>query len=85
MEYSYDKVLEFFSDHETAIYGFGPTDYGADDEEGSLLWCIKKLDEMTDVTIAIDKRDEKMKETILKVLCALIDIYEKEDVDRSDI
>lgn len=79
MNYSYDKVLEFFSEHETAIYGLGPTDNGADDEEGSFLWCIKKLDEMADITIAIDKRDETMKETILKVICSLIDIYEDQN------
>lgn len=79
MDCSYDKVLEFFSEHETAIYGLGPTDNGADDEEGSLLWCIKKLDEMADITIAIDKRDETMKETILKVICSLIDIYEDQN------
>lgn len=79
MDYSYDKILEFFSEHETAIYGLGPTDNGADDEEGSLLWCIKKLDEMADITIAIDKRDETMKETILKVICSLIDIYEDQN------
>ena len=40
----YEKVIEFFSEHEIAIYGFGPTDYGA--EEGTLLWCIKELDDI---------------------------------------
>ena len=32
MNPDYEKVIEFFSEHETAIYGFGPTDDGA--EEG---------------------------------------------------
>ena len=79
MDYSYDKVLEFFSEHETAIYGLGPTDNGADDEEGSLLWCIKELDNMFDINIYIDKRDEAIKQRTLKVICSLIDIYEDQN------
>lgn len=74
MNPDYDKVIEFFSEHETAIYGFCPTDDGA--EEGTLLWCIKELDNMFDINVSIDKRDEVIKQRTLKVLCALIDIYE---------
>jgi len=51
MNDDYDKVIEFFSEHENAIYGFGPTDNGA--EEGSLLWCVKELDSMFDINIYI--------------------------------
>lgn len=79
MNPDYDKVIEFFSEHETAIYGFGPTDDGA--EEGTLLWCIKELDSVFDINVYIDKRDKAIKQRILKVLCALIDIYEKEDAE----
>lgn len=74
MNPDYDKVLEFFSEHETDIYGLGPTDDGA--KEGSLLWCIKELDSMFDINISIDKRDEAIKRRTLKVICALINIYE---------
>lgn len=83
MNPDYDKVIEFFSEHETEIYGFSPTDDGA--EEGTLLWCIKELDNMFDINISIDKRDEAIKQRTLKVLCALIDIYEKEDADEREL
>lgn len=74
--YRYDKVIEFFSEHETAIYGLGPTDYGA--EEGTLLWCIKELDSMFDIN-----RDKDIKQRTLKVICALIDIYEEKNSEDS--
>lgn len=77
MNDNYDKVIEFFSEHETAIYGFSSTDDGA--EEGSLLWCIKELDSMFDINVYIDNRDMQIKQRTLKVICALIDIYEKAD------
>lgn len=83
MDPDYDKVIEFFSKHETAIYGLGPTDDGA--EEGTLLWCIKELDNMFDINISIDKRDEAIKQRTLKVLCSLIDIYEKEDAEEREL
>lgn len=79
MNNDYDKVIDFFSEHETAIYGF-PTDNGA--EEGSLLWCIKELDSMFDINIYIDNRDRSIKQRTLKVICALIDIYEKKDTEK---
>lgn len=74
MNADYERILDFFDEHEIAIYGFGPTDDGA--KEGSLLWCIKELDSMFDINISIDKRDEAIKQRTLKVICALIDIYE---------
>ena len=73
----YDKVIEFFSEHETAIYGLGPTDDGA--EEGTLLWCIKELDDIYDRA----DRGSTLKNQILNVLCALIDIYENDSNDAS--
>ena len=79
----YDKVTEFFSEHEIAIYGFGPTDDGA--EEGTLLWCIKELDSMFDINVYIDNRDRIIKQRTLKVICALIDIYEKADVNEREL
>lgn len=82
MNDDYDKVIEFFDEHEIAIYGFGPTDYGA--EEGTLLWCIKELNSMFDINAYIDNRDRIIKQRTLKVICALIDIYEKEDTEEKD-
>lgn len=79
--YDYDKVIEFFSEHETAIYGLGPTDYGA--EEGTLLWCIKELDDIYNRSHRMGSRamlvDEgpDLKDQILKVLCSLMNIYEE--------
>ena len=75
----YEKVIEFFSEHEIAIYGFGPTDDGA--EEGTLLWCIKELDDIYNRSkgIVLADRGIALKNQILNVLCTLIDIYEKED------
>lgn len=73
MNPDYDKVIEFFSEYETDIYGLGPTDDGA--EEGTLLWCIKELDNMFDINVYTDKRDMAIKQRTLKVICALIDIY----------
>ena len=80
----YEKVIEFFSEHETAIYGLGPTDDGA--EEGTLLWCIKELDDIYDRSkgIVLADRGTMLKNQILSVLCTLIDIYEKEDAERED-
>jgi hypothetical protein len=69
-----DKVAEFFDEHEISIYGFGPTDYGA--EEGSLLWCIKELDGIYDRIEGTVPKDQ-----ILNVLCALIDIYENSSAE----
>lgn len=83
MNNDYDKVIEFFSEHEIAIYGFGPTDYGA--EEGTLLWCIKELHSMFDINIYIDDRDMIIKQRTLKVICTLIDIYEKEDAKEIEL
>lgn len=83
MNPDYDKVIEFFSEHETAIYGFGPTDDGA--EEGTLLWCIKELDSVFDINTYIDERDKEIKQRTLKVICALIDIYEKEDAEEREL
>ena len=83
MNDDYDKVIEFFSEHENAIYGFGPTDNGA--EEGSLLWCVKELDSMFDINIYIDDRDRIIKQRTLKVICALIDIYEKKDAEEREL
>lgn len=85
MNPDYDKVIEFFSEHETAIYGLGPTDDGA--EEGTLLWCIKELDGIYDRSkgIALADRDIALKNQILNVLCVLIDIYEKEDAEEREI
>lgn len=77
--YDYDKVIEFFSEHETSIYGLGPTDDGA--EEGTLLWCIKELDDIynrSERVILADKGPD-IKDQILKVLCSLMDIYEEEE------
>ena len=83
MSADYDKVIEFFSEHETAIYGLGPTDDGA--EEGTLLWCIKELDSMFDINVYIDNRDRTIKQRTLKVICTLIDIYEKEDANEREL
>ncbi len=80
---SYEKVIEFFNDHETSIYGLSPTNEGA--EEGTLLWCIKELDNMFDINIYIDKRDMTIKQRTLKVICALIDIYEKADAEEREL
>lgn len=83
MNPDYDKVIEFFSEHETAIYGLGPTDYGA--EEGTLLWCIKELDDIYDRSkrIVLADRGIALKKQILNVLCALMDIYENSSNDAS--
>ena len=80
----YEKVIEFFSEHEIAIYGFGPTDYGA--EEGTLLWCIKELDDIYNRSkgIVLADRGTMLKNQILNVLCTLINIYEKEDAECED-
>ena len=80
MNADYDKILEFFSEHETAIYGLGPTDYGA--KEGSLLWCIKALDEVyrDDISTCSTSEDK-----ILTVICSLIDIYENHKPSEPDI
>lgn len=83
MNDDYEKVIEFFNDHEIAIYGFGSTDYGA--EEGTLLWCIKELNSMSDINVYIDNRDMKIKQRTLKVICALIDIYEKSDANEREL
>lgn len=85
MNPDYDKVIEFFSEHETAIYGFGPTDDGA--EEGTLLWCIKELDNIYNRSkgIVLADRGTMLKNQILNVLCALIDIYEKEDAEEREL
>ena len=84
MNPDYEKVIEFFSEHETAIYGLGPTDNGA--EEGTLLWCIKELDDIYNRSkgIVLADRGTMLKNQILNVLCTLIDIYEKEDAERED-
>ena len=76
MNDDYDKVIEFFSKHETAIDGA---------EEGSLLWCIKELDSMFDINIYIDNRDKMIKQQTLKVICTLINIYEKEDAEKREL
>lgn len=80
----YERVIEFFNEHETAIYGFGPTDYGA--EEGTLLWCIKELDDIYNRSkgIVLADRGIALKNQILNVLCTLIDIYEKENAEDED-
>lgn len=85
MSPDYDKVIEFFSEHETDIYGLGPTDYGA--EEGTLLWCIKELDGVYDRSkgIALADRDIALENQILNILCTLIDIYEKEDAEEREL
>lgn len=83
MNNDYDKVIEFFSEHEISIYGFSPTDYGA--EEGTLLWCIKELDSMFDINVYTDERDMKIKQRTLKVICTLIDIYEKADANEREL
>lgn len=82
---SYEKVIEFFSEHETAIYGLGPTDYGA--EEGTLLWCIKELDDIYNRSkrIVLADRGIALKNQILNVLYTLIDIYEKEDAEEREL
>ena len=81
--YGYDKVLDFFSEHETAIYGLGPTDYGA--EEGTLLWCIKELDDIYDCSryfnASVKEDGTTIRDQILKVLCCLMDIYEEKNAD----
>lgn len=79
MNPNYEKVIEFFSEHETAIYGLGPTDYGA--EEGSLLWCIKELDDIYNRSkrIVLADRGTMLKNQILNVICSLIDIYEDQN------
>lgn len=82
MNNDYDKVIEFFSKHEIATYGFGPTDYGA--EEGTLMWCIKELNSMFDINVYIDNRDRIIKQRTLEVICTLIDIYGKEDTEEKD-
>lgn len=83
--YSYDKVLEFFSEHETAIYGLGPTDYGA--EEGTLLWCIKELDNIYDCSryfnASVKEDGTTIRDQILKVLCCLMDIYEEKNSEEA--
>ena len=81
----YEKVIEFFNEHETAIYGFGPTDDGA--EERTLLWCIKELDDIYNRSkgIVLADRGSMLKNQILNVLCTLIDIYEKEDADEREL
>ena len=76
MNNDYDKVIEFFSKHETAIDGA---------EKGSLLWCIKELDSMFDINIYIDNRDRMIKQQTLKVICTLINIYEKEDAEKREL
>lgn len=88
MNADYDKVIEFFSEHETAIYGLGPTDYGA--EEGTLLWCIKELDDIYDHSKGIVLADggtvgTVLKNQILNILCTLIDIYEKGDAEEREL
>jgi hypothetical protein len=83
MNNDYDKVIEFFSEHEISIYGFGPNDYGA--EEGTLLWCIKELHSMFDINVYIDDRDRIIKQRTLKVICTLIDIYEKADANEREL
>lgn len=83
MKPDYDKVIEFFSEHETAIYGLGPTDDGA--EEGTLLWCIKEIDNVYNRSkgIILADRGIALKNQILNVLCALMDIYENSSNDGS--
>lgn len=85
MNPDYDKVIEFFNEHETAIYGFGPTDDGA--EECSLLWCIKELDDIYNRSkgIVLADRGTMLKNQILNVLCTLIDVYEKEDAEEREL
>lgn len=85
MNNDYDKVIEFFSEHEISIYGFGPTDYGA--EEGTLLWCIKELDDIYNRSkgIVLSDRGTMLKNQILNVLCNLIDIYEKADANEREL
>lgn len=84
MNHDYEKVIEFFSEHETAIYGLGPTDDGA--EEETLLWCIKELDDIYNRSKGIVLADKgiALKKQILNVLCAIIDIYEKENAEDED-
>lgn len=79
MNPDYDKVIEFFKEHETAIYGFGTTDDGS--EEGTMLWCIKELDNIYNRSkeIVLAGRVTMLKNQILNILCTLIDIYGKED------
>jgi len=83
MNPDYDKVIEFFSEHETAIYGLAPTDDGA--EEGTLLWCIKELDDIYNRSkgIVLADRGITLKNQILNVLCTLMDIYENSSNDGS--
>lgn len=69
----YERILEFFDAHETAIYGLGPTDYGA--EEGTLLWAIKTLDEAHQMISSDPKK------SIRKVMNFLIDLYEENEDD----
>lgn len=85
MNPDYDKVIEFFDEHENAIYGFGPTDDGA--EEGTLLWCIKELDNIYNRSkgIVLSDRGIALKNQILNVLCTLIDIYEKGDAEEREL
>ena len=73
MNDDYDKVIEFFSKHKTGA------------EEGSLLWCIKELDSMFDINVYIDNRDRMIKQQTLKVICTLINIYEKEDTKKREL
>ncbi len=80
---SYEKVIEFFNEHETSIYGLSPTDDGV--EEGSLLWCIEELYSMFDINVYIDNRDKTIKQRTLKVICTLIDIYEKADAEEREL
>ena len=54
-------------------------------EEGTLLWCIKELDDIYNHSHRMGSRamivDEgpDLKDQILKVLCSLMDIYEEEE------